>query len=74
MSAGLAISPPSEVGSPSCAGLTREQVMTAGEVADLLHMPVSTVYYLARRGEIPAHRFGRTWRFLRSRLEELLQG
>jgi excisionase family DNA binding protein len=47
--------------------------MTAGEVADLLHLPVSTVYYLARRGEIPAHRFGRTWRFLRPRLEELLR-
>ena len=48
------------------------QVMTAGEVADLLHLPVSTVYYLARRGEIPACRLGRTWRFVRPRIEELL--
>jgi excisionase family DNA binding protein len=54
-------------------GLTRDQVMTAGEVAELLHMPVSTVYYLARRGELPARRLGRTWRFLRPRLEELLR-
>jgi len=54
-------------------GLTRDQVMTAGEVAELLHMPVSTVYYLARRGELPACRLGRTWRFLRPRLEELLR-
>jgi excisionase family DNA binding protein len=53
-------------------GLTRDQVMTAGEVADLLHLPVSTVYYLARRGELPARRLGRTWRFLRPRIEELL--
>ena len=52
--------------------LTRDQVMTAAEVADLLHMPVSTVYYLAKRGELPARRLGRTWRFLRPRIEEYL--
>jgi excisionase family DNA binding protein len=46
--------------------------MTASEVADFLHLPVSTVYYLARRGEIPARRLGRTWRFVRPQLEELL--
>jgi excisionase family DNA binding protein len=61
--------PPAE---PARVGLTRDQVMTASEVADLLHLPVSTVYYLARRGELPARRLGRTWRFLRPRLEELL--
>jgi excisionase family DNA binding protein len=53
-------------------GLTRDQVMTAAEVADLLALPVSTVYYLARRGDIPACRFGRACRFLRPRIEELL--
>ena len=37
---------------PARVGLTRDQVMTAGEVAELLHLPVSTVYYLARRGEL----------------------
>jgi excisionase family DNA binding protein len=52
--------------------LTRDEVMTVSEVADLLHMPVSTVYYLARRGVIPACRLGRTWRFVRPRIEELL--
>jgi len=30
--------------------LTRDEVMTAREVADLLRMPTSTVYELARRG------------------------
>jgi excisionase family DNA binding protein len=53
-------------------GLTRDEVMTACEVAELLHLPVSTVYYLARRGEIPACRLGRAWRFLRPRIEEML--
>jgi excisionase family DNA binding protein len=46
--------------------------MTASEVAELLRIPVSTVYYLARAGQLPASRLGRTWRFLRPRLEELL--
>jgi excisionase family DNA binding protein len=46
--------------------------MTASEVADLLHLPVSTVYYLAGRGQIPACRLGRAWRFLRPRIEEML--
>jgi excisionase family DNA binding protein len=56
------------------AGLTRDEVLTAREVAELLKMPVSTIYELARRGDLPARRFGRTWRFLRPRLEELLSG
>lgn len=47
--------------------------MTASEVAELLHLPVSTVYLLARRGQIPARRLGRTWRFLRPNLEQLLR-
>lgn len=57
---------------PSPRGLTRDEVMTATEVAELLHLPVSTVYYLARRGEIPACRLGRAWRFLRPRIEAKL--
>jgi excisionase family DNA binding protein len=61
-------------GSAPRVGLSRGDVMTAGEVSDLLAIPVSTVYYLARRGELPATRFGRTWRFLRPRIEAQLQG
>ena len=65
------IHPPTS-GLPAVRGLTRDEVMTASEVAELLHLPVSTVYYLARRGEIPACRLGRAWRFLRPRIEEKL--
>jgi excisionase family DNA binding protein len=46
--------------------------MTAGEVADLLGMPLSTVYELARRGRMPAHRIGRRWRFVRREIQEWL--
>lgn len=67
--------PERESGSPVAAhALTRDEVMTAREVAELLKMPVSTIYQLARRGELPASRLGRTWRFLRPRLEDLLAG
>jgi excisionase family DNA binding protein len=52
--------------------LTRDDVMTAGEVAELVRIPVSTVYELARRGRIPGHRIGRTWRFVRREIEEWL--
>jgi excisionase family DNA binding protein len=55
------------------AGLTREEVMTSREVAELLAMPVSTVYHLARQGVLPACRLGRTWRFLRPELERVLR-
>lgn len=54
------------------AGLCAADVMTAADVAEFLHIPVSTVYELTRRGELPARRVGRTWRFLRPRLEEYL--
>ena len=55
-------------------GLTRDEVMTASEVAQLLGIPVSTVYYLARQGQLPHSRLGRTYRFLRPRLEAMLEG
>ncbi|MGH2843492.1 MAG: helix-turn-helix domain-containing protein [Solirubrobacteraceae bacterium] len=55
-------------------GLTRAEVMTASEVADLLAIPLSTVYYLARQGRLPHSRLGRTYRFLRPQLEAMLEG
>jgi excisionase family DNA binding protein len=65
--------PADPVGEPRTTfGLTRDEVMTAREVAELLRMPTSTVYELARKGVIPASRLGRTWRFLRPRLEQML--
>ena len=52
--------------------LTRSDVLTAAEVAELLQLPLSTVYHLARTGQLPASQLGRTWRFLRPRIEDLL--
>jgi excisionase family DNA binding protein len=52
--------------------LTARDVITAREVGELLRIPPSTVYDLARRGLIPAHRVGRAWRFIRQEIEEWL--
>jgi excisionase family DNA binding protein len=76
MVTGMLTATPQMTGSrdqPGRVPLTRDEVMTASEVAELLHLPVSTVYYLARRGELPASQLGRTWRFLRPRIERLLE-
>ncbi len=54
-------------------GLTREDVMTASEVGALLRLASSSVYDLARRGVIPGHRVGRTWRFIRHEIEDYLR-
>ena len=48
--------------------LTRNDVLSTTEVAELLGIPRSTVYELARRGDLPARRVGRRWLFLRERV------
>ncbi len=39
------------------------EILTIGEVAGYLKVPVSTVYRLAERGKLPGHKVGRQWRF-----------
>jgi excisionase family DNA binding protein len=53
--------------------LTRSDVLTVSEVAELLRLPRSTVYDLARRGLLPGHRVGRSWRFIRPEIEAWLR-
>lgn len=52
--------------------LRAEDVMTAAEVAELLHMPTSTVEHLARVGKSPSRKVGRRRLYLRPRIEALL--
>jgi len=47
--------------------------MTVAEVAAMLGLPKSTVYDLARRGELPCARLGRTLRFVRDEIEARLR-
>ena len=43
-----------------------EELLTADEVAQLLHIPCSTVNEYARRGVLPSIKLGRHRRFVRS--------
>jgi molybdopterin-binding protein len=45
-----------------------DDLITAAEAATLLHLHVKRVQHLARKGQLPATRFGHKWLFSRSRL------
>lgn len=47
-------------------------VMTVEEVAEYLRIPRGSVYRLAQRGGIPAHKVGRHWRFRRETIDRWL--
>ncbi|MDK2743989.1 MAG: helix-turn-helix domain-containing protein [Nitrospira sp.] len=53
-------------GSPARDG----EILTVMEVARFLRVPKSTVYKLARVGELPASKIGKHWRFLRRDIHE----
>ncbi len=46
------------------------EILTVMEVARFLRVPKSTVYKLARGGELPATKIGKHWRFLRRDIHE----
>lgn len=49
-----------------------EEIVTPADVAALLKMHLKTVYKLAEKGVIPGKRVGRSWRFNRSDILELV--
>ena len=44
---------------------SESEILTVMEVARFLRVPKSTVYKLARLGQLPASKIGKHWRFLR---------
>jgi excisionase family DNA binding protein len=58
--------------SPARRPLAAADVMTAAEVAELLHVSKSTVEDWARRGIIPSKKVGRRRLYIRSKIEALL--
>ena len=50
------------------------EILTVMEVARFLRVPKSTVYKLARVGELPASKIGKHWRFLRRDIHEWMHG
>jgi len=49
-----------------------EDIITPTEVASLLRIHVKTVYRLAEGGLIPGKKIGRSWRFRKSSVLELI--
>jgi excisionase family DNA binding protein len=54
--------------------LTADDVMTARDVACLLHAPISTVEDWARRGILPSVKIGRRRLYIRQNIETALTG
>ncbi|MBI4014301.1 MAG: response regulator [Candidatus Rokubacteria bacterium] len=51
-------------------GTVGAEILTIRDVAAYLKLPVSTVYRLAERRELPGHKVGRQWRFHKSILDD----
>ena len=51
-----------------------DEILTVPEVAAYLRLSEATVYRLARSGEAPARRIGRSWRFSRAAIQQWLWG
>ncbi len=51
----------------------KEEFLTLEEVAKKLKVTKTTVYRMARKGEIPAFKFGKVWRVSLGKLEKQLE-
>jgi len=49
-------------------------VLTVQEVSDLLKIPASTIYDLAKKGKLRGVKLGKHWRFLEEDILALLRG
>lgn len=58
---------------PARGALTRDDILDAGQVAELLQLRRSTVEDYARRGLLPSIKLGRFRRFVRVDVEEELR-
>lgn len=53
--------------------MTRDDILTIPEVAELLRIAEKTVYTLAQKGKLPAFKVGGQWRFSRSSIESWIE-
>ena len=51
-----------------------KRVMNIREVSNLIKIPVSTLYVLAKQGKLKGAKFGRQWRFLEQDILDYLHG
>jgi PTS system nitrogen regulatory IIA component len=52
--------------------MTEERLMSIKEVAEYLQVDMSTLYLWSQRGQIPAMKVGKMWRFRRSEIDAWL--
>ncbi len=53
-------------------GLHTDPLWTVEDVADYLKLQPETIRSMARRGELPALKIGKVWRFQRHAINEML--
>ncbi|HET6460165.1 MAG TPA: helix-turn-helix domain-containing protein [Syntrophales bacterium] len=49
-----------------------KEIMTSPEAAEYLNLNVRTIYRLAKKGKLPGHKVGRSWRFKKDILDKWL--
>jgi PTS system nitrogen regulatory IIA component len=52
--------------------MTEERLMSIKEVAEYLQVDMSTLYLWSQRGQIPAMKVGKMWRYRRSEIDAWL--
>ena len=51
---------------------SQDAVLTIDQLAKYLKLSKSTLYHLARRGEVPGQKIGRHWRFHKAAIDSWL--
>ena len=62
-----------EIREGSSSSIGNGTLLTVDEVAKFLRLKPATIRSMARRGELPAIKLGRVWRFKRSSITQLLE-
>lgn len=53
--------------------INKSSLLKVEEVAEILRLKPSTIRAMARRGDLPAIKLGRVWRFRKSSISELIK-
>ena len=51
---------------------SKDVILTIDQLAEYLKLSKSSLYHLARRGEIPGQKIGRQWRFHKAAIDKWL--
>ena len=53
--------------------MTDEPLMSVKDLAEYLQVDMSTIYLWSQRGQIPAMKVGKMWRYRRSEIDDWLE-